>query len=61
VNGWALGKYALALAGISLVLSGDTLGRPWLGYLGIGLLVVAFSLRFVQRRLARSRDAAPPP
>jgi len=61
VNGWTLAKYALALAGISLVLAADDLGRGWLGYVGLGLLVVAFALRFAQRRMERARDGTPPP
>lgn len=60
MNGWTLGKYALALAGICLVLTGDNLGRPWLGYVGIGLLVMAFALRFIQRRLAGAEGDSPP-
>lgn len=50
MNNWTLAKYALALAGIALVLAGDRVGRPWLGYPGLALLVAAFLLRFVQRR-----------
>lgn len=50
MNGWVLAKYALALAGIALVLFADRTGRTWLGYVGIGFVVVAFLLRFVQRR-----------
>jgi hypothetical protein len=50
VNGWLLAKYALALAGIALVLLADYVGRRWLGYVGLGLVVSAFLLRFVQRR-----------
>jgi hypothetical protein len=52
MNGWTLGKYALALAAVALVLLADALGRPWLGYVGLVLAVSAFLLRFVQRRLA---------
>jgi len=50
VNGWVLAKYALALSGIALVLLADRVGRSWLGYVGIGLVAVAFLLRFLQRR-----------
>jgi hypothetical protein len=50
VNGWLLAKYALALAGIALVLLADYVGRRWLGYIGLGLVVSAFLLRFFQRR-----------
>lgn len=50
MSGWTLAKYVLALGGIALVLTGDRGGRPWLGYVGLGLILVAFLLRFVQRR-----------
>ncbi len=53
MTAWTLAKYALALAGIALVLAGDRLGRPWMGYPGLALIVVAFLLRFVQRRAAK--------
>jgi len=48
MNGWSLAKYALALSGVALVLLGDQIGRRWLGYLGLGLLIVAFLLRFIR-------------
>lgn len=44
-----MAKYALALAGIALVLYGERTGQRWLGYAGIGLVVIAFFLRFVRR------------
>lgn len=50
VSGWTLAKYALALAGLVLVLLADQTGRKWLGWPGLGLLAVAFLLRFLQRR-----------
>ncbi len=53
MNGWTLAKYVLALAGVVLVLAGDRLGRPWIGYPGLALLIVAFLLRFLQRRAAK--------
>ena len=52
MNGWLLAKYALALSGLALVLLADGAGRHWLGYIGLGLVAVAFLLRFVQRRRA---------
>ena len=58
MNGWTLAKYACALAGIALVLAADRSGMTWLGYVGLGLLVVAFLLRFPQRKAARR--SAPP-
>ena len=59
MNGWLLAKYALTLAGLALVLAADRLGRPWLGYAGLALIVLAFLLRFLQRRAA-GRAGAPP-
>ena len=47
---WAFAKYLLALAGVALVIGADRIGRPWVGYVGLGVLVVAFLLRFLQRR-----------
>ena len=58
MSAWSLGKYALALLGVALALLGDQVGRPWIGYVGIGLLIVAFLLRFVNR--APPRRPAPP-
>jgi hypothetical protein len=54
LSGWTLAKYALALAGVALVLTGDRLGVRWLGYPGLALIVTAFVLRFVQRWRDRS-------
>ena len=56
MSGWTLAKYALMLGGIALVLAGESAERRWIGYIGLGLLAVAFLLRFVQR--ARERRAA---
>jgi hypothetical protein len=58
MSGWTLAKYAFALAGLALVLAGDRFGVRWLGYPGLGLIALAFLLRFPQRRsLTRaSRD-----
>jgi len=61
VNGWILAKYALALSGLALVLGADSLGRPWVGYIGLGLLIAAFALRFIQRRFDQSRTESAPP
>ena len=46
---WTYVKYALALAGLALVVSADRLNRHWLGYVGIGLILVAFLLRLIYR------------
>ena len=53
MNGWILAKYALTLVGIGLVLAADRFGRTWLGYAGLAIIVLAFLLRFLQRRAAR--------
>jgi len=53
VTGWTVAKYALGLAGIAVVLVSDRAGIRWLGYAGLGLLVVAFLLRFPQRKAMR--------
>jgi len=58
VTTWTLGKYALALTGLALVLGADSLGRSWVGYVGLGFLVAAFALRLVQRRFDRRRDGS---
>lgn len=60
MNGWTLAKYALALAGVTLVITGDRTGQRWLGYPGLVLVVVAFALRFIQRRRAARPDEEPP-
>jgi hypothetical protein len=53
MTAWTLAKYVLALGGVALVLLGDDLGRPWVGFVGIGLILMAFLLRFPQRRATR--------
>lgn len=50
MSGWTLAKYALALAGLALVLLADQTGKKWLGYPGLGLILAAFLVRFLQRR-----------
>jgi hypothetical protein len=60
MNGWTLAKYAFLFAGLALVLGAESLGRPWVGYVGLALLVVAFALRFVQRRFDQRRDGSVP-
>lgn len=56
MSGWVLAKYVLALAGLALVLVADSLGRRWVGFVGLGLIIAAFALRFVQRRTAPPRE-----
>ena len=59
MNGWLLAKYALMLVGVGLVLAADNFGHRWLGYAGLAIIVLAFLLRFLQRRAA-GKAAAPP-
>jgi hydrogenase/urease accessory protein HupE len=61
VNGWTLAKYALTLVGIGLVLAADNFGRRWLGYVGLAVIVVAFLLRFLQRRAGAGGGRPPEP
>jgi cadmium resistance protein CadD (predicted permease) len=56
MNGWAIAKGALVLVGVSLLLLGDSLGRHWIGYVGLVPIVAAFLLRFVQRRFDSQRE-----
>ncbi len=46
---WTYLKYVFALVGVALVVSADRLGLHWLGYVGLGLLLVAFLLRLKYR------------
>jgi hypothetical protein len=55
VSGWTLAKYALTLAGLALVIAADRIGVRWLGYPGLALVVLAFLLRYPQRRAARGQ------
>ena len=54
MNGWTLAKYALAIAGLALVVGADRFGVRWLGYPGLALIALAFLLRYPQRRMART-------
>ena len=56
MSGWSIAKYALALAGLALVLLADRVGLRWLGYGGLALIVVAFLLRFAPRLRASQRS-----
>ena len=49
ISRWTVAKYALAIVGLALVVTAPNLGRPWLGYIGIALIVAAFLLRFKYR------------
>ena len=49
MNHWTYVKYALALAGLALVLYADRLGHHWFGYVGLALILAAFFLRRIFR------------
>lgn len=53
----AIAKLALALAGIVVFLVGIRIGMPMIRWTGIGLVVVAWLLRFAERKPARSRNS----
>jgi len=62
MSGLTLAKYALALSGVAIVLAADRWGRPQLGWLGLGLILAAFFLRFWRHGKAEPRnDSAPEP
>ncbi len=52
-----MAKYALMLVGLALVIGADQFGMRWLGFPGIGLIAVAFLLRYPQRRMAKKGEA----
>ena len=56
MSGWLLVKYALALGGVALLLLGDRVGMRWVSFVGLAVLIAAFSLRFIQRRMSVSRE-----
>jgi hypothetical protein len=58
MSGWTLAKYVLAVAGLVLVVGADRMGARWLGYAGLALIVIAFLLRYPQRR---AQQRATPP
>ena len=53
MNSWSFAKVVLVLAGVALLLVADRNGVPVLGWVGLGLLLVAFLLRFWQRAALR--------
>ncbi len=61
MNGLTLAKYALALSGVAIVLAADRWGRPRLGWIGLGLILAAFFLRFWRRGKAVPRNSSGPP
>lgn len=60
MNSWTLAKYVLALGGVLIVLLADKLGAPDFGWIGLGLVLAAFFLRFWQRAQAQRRDGSGP-
>ncbi len=60
MSGWTLAKYVLALAGLLVVLLADRYGAPRVGWIGLGLILIAFLLRFLQRAKAHDRNETPP-
>ena len=58
MSGWTLAKYVLALSGVLIVILADRYGAPSFGWVGLGLVLAAFLLRFWQRVRARSRDGS---
>lgn len=62
MNGWTLAKYLLALAGVAVVIGADRYGMPSVGWLGLGLILASFFLRFWQRAKDKTRnDSTPEP
>ncbi len=60
MNTLTLAKYALALSGIAIVLAADRWGRPQFGWIGLGLVLAAFFLRFWRRGSGDSRSGPAP-
>lgn len=60
MNALTLAKYALALSGVAIVLAADRWGKPQLGWVGLGLILAAFFLRFWRRGNAAHRDDSDP-
>ncbi len=60
MSGLTLAKYVLALGGVAIVLAADRFGVPLLGWLGLGLVLAAFFLRFWRRGNAVRRNGSEP-
>jgi hypothetical protein len=61
MNPWTLAKVVLSLAGVLIVVLADRYGVPFLGWVGLGLVLSAFFLRFWQRAKAQPRNGSGPP
>lgn len=48
------------MSGVLIVILADKYGAPSLGWIGLGLVLAAFLLRFWQRATARPRDGSGP-
>jgi hydrogenase/urease accessory protein HupE len=55
ISPWSIAKYTLAVVGLALVVGADRLGRPWLGYVGLAIIIAGFLLR-LKFRVSRHRD-----
>ncbi len=60
MNALTLAKYALALSGVAIVLAADRWENPQLGWLGLGLILAAFFLRFWRHGNAEPRNGSGP-
>ncbi len=60
MSGLTLAKYVLALSGVAIVVGADRLGRPELGWAGLGLILAAFFLRFWRRGKDEVRKGSEP-
>jgi len=56
VNALTLAKFALALTGVAIVLAADHFGKPDYGWIGLGLILAAFFLRFWRRGNGEHRN-----
>ena len=61
MNSWSLAKVVLVLAGVVLVMLADRFGAHFFGWVGLGLILAAFFLRFWQRAKAQPRNGSGPP
>ena len=61
MNPWTLAKVILSLAGVVIVVLADRYGVPFFGWVGLGLVLAAFFLRFWQRAKAQPRNGSSPP
>jgi predicted MFS family arabinose efflux permease len=61
MTGSTLAKYTLAIGGAVIVILADRFGVPFLGWVGLGLVLAAFFLRFWQRSKAPPHNGSAPP